>query len=121
MMPYEELPESIEDFAKLNVCFDRLLNDTPVSCPVPLHSIIEYLALEVPIEELPLEALQFIRTAQVQEKQYWVWRLDDEYVDDDHLVTVLHEPDGTTCIGYWDNSAGLSPDQLLLADYFDVF
>lgn len=119
-MPYEELPENIEDFAKLDVCFDRLLHDTPLSCPVPLHSIIEYLKLEAVVEELPLEALRFIRTARVQDKEYWVWRLDDEYVDDDHLVTVRREPDGTTCIGYWDNSAGLTLDQSLLADYYDL-
>jgi len=121
MIPHGDLPDDIEAVGRLEVCFDHLAQDAPESCPVPLRRILRYIELELPTDDLPASALHFVRTAQVQDKEYWVWRLDDEYLDDEHYVTVSREPGGATCISYRDNCFNLNLDQFLLADYCNLF
>ena len=64
--------------------------------------------------------LGFIRTAQVGERKYWIWRFRDEY-GIECFATVECAPDGTACIGYDINYLGLTPEQYMLGDYHNVF
>jgi len=120
MIPDTDLPDNPEEFAGLDVSFERLADDRAESCPIPASDILRYLEMELATEELPPEALRFIRTARVREKEYWVWELDEEYEDEDHYVIVWREPNGTTCTGYCENWWGLSLEQFLLAKYCKV-
>ncbi len=121
MPPYEEMPEDNAELARLVVDFSRLADDTFDSCPVSMEDILDYLHLESPdgdgIEE---KDLVFLRTAQVAEKAYWIWK----FTESDGVecyVTVSATSQGETCIGYEQNAYGLTTEQYMLGDYYNVF
>jgi hypothetical protein len=121
MPPYEEMPEDNAELAKLIVDFPRLADDTSDSCPVSMKEILDYLHLESPDgEEVEETALLFLRTAQVAEKAYWLWQFT-ESDGTECYVTVSMTSQGETCIGYEQNGYGLTPEQYLLGDYYNVF
>ena len=118
MISYEDMPEDNADIAKIEIDFPRLPDDTAASCPCPVHEIIDYLHLEG--ETVTANDLEFIRTAQVEDHRYWIWRFRDEDGEECY-VTVWFRSDRTQCVGYNDNYYGLTPEQFILADYHDVF
>jgi hypothetical protein len=121
MPTYEELPEDNAELAKLVIEFPRLADDTPASCPVSMKDIVDYLQLESPDgDEVEEQDLVFLRTAQVGEKAYWIW----QFTESDGTacyVTVSATSQGETYIGYEQNAYGLTPEQYLLGDYYNVF
>ncbi len=118
MIKYEDMPEDNADIAKIEIDFPRLANNTAESCPSPMREITEYLHREA--ETVTADELEFIRTAQVEEHCYWIWRFPDEGGDECY-VTVWTRPDGTECIGYDFNHYGLTPEQFILGDYHEVY
>ncbi len=121
MPTYEEMPEDTAELAKLVVEFPRLGVDTPGSCSVSMTEILAYLHLESPDgDEIEEQDLVFLRTAQVAEKAYWIWK----FAESDGVecyVTVLSTSQGETCIGYEENHYDLTPEQYMLGDYYNVF
>ncbi len=71
-------------------------------------------------EELTKQALQFIRTAQVGDRSYWIWKFDDSYGSQCY-ATVSISTDGQRIIGYLENYYHLTPEQFMLGDYHQVF
>lgn len=106
-------PTSIVDFR-------RLPDDSPASCPVPVVAVLDYLSDEVPDgESLTASDLVFVRTAQVENSRYWIWRFN-EPDGDAAYATVSAAPDGTATIGYETDYYGLTPEQFILGDHHQV-
>ena len=121
MIPLADLPADNAKLANLDVDFPRLDPDTPESCPEPLSAVVDYLRLESPDGDVVQgHQLKFIRTAQVADRAYWIWSYQ-EADGSNTLVTVAVTPDGTSCIGYEANYYGLTPEQFMLGDYYQVF
>jgi hypothetical protein len=121
MPAYEDLPEDNAELAQLVIEFSRLADDTPASCPVSMKEILDYLHLESPDgDEVEEKDLVFLRTAQVAEKAYWIWK----FTESDGVqcyVTVSVTSQSETCIGYEQNTYGLTPEQYVLGDYYNAF
>ena len=116
------MPEDNHDLALVQVSFPPLADDSPASCPVSVSEVLEYLAAEAPGgETLEPSDLFFLRTAQVADVRYWIWRFFEPDGGDEAYVTVAQEQDGLTCVGYDANYYGLTPEQFLLGDYHNVF
>lgn len=72
-------PPDPDELPNLNVEFPGVANDSAASSPVPIKQILKYLESEAAPEK-PSEAdLQFLRTARVEDADYWIWR----YVESD--------------------------------------
>lgn len=109
-------PPDPDELPNLNVEFPRLSNDSASSSAVPMSEVLEYLEGEA-APETPSEAdLQFLRTARVEDADYWIWRFK-ESDGAECYVTVSREADGGTTIGYEENYDGLTPEQFMLGEY----
>ncbi|TAK30631.1 MAG: hypothetical protein EPO21_18980 [Chloroflexota bacterium] len=116
MLSYDEMPEDNEDLAKVEVSFPTLPRDSAESCPVSISEIMEYLASEG--ENVVPDDLHFIRTAQVAEREFWIWRFVDS--DGDECYVTVDHGSNEWCIGYDANWHGLSPEQFMLGIYHNV-
>lgn len=116
------MPDNNADLALVQAEFPRLADDSAASCAVPLDDILRYLADEVPGgEALTADALTFVRTAQVADTRYWLWRFNEPDGGEPAYATVSVLPTGQCTIGYDDNYYGLTPEQYILGDYHQVF
>jgi hypothetical protein len=120
MLRLEHMPDDNADLANVAVSFPTL-PDAAAEPPVSTQEILDYLALEVPDgDRLRAKDLVFLRTAQVAEMQYWLWRFT-EPGGGEAYATVSRSPDGTVCVGFEGNDYGLAPEQFMLSDYHNVF
>ena len=113
-----ELPEDAADWGSVNIDFPRLSPDSAETCPLPLDQVVDYVKMESgDTDSASGDRLSFIRTALVDSEKYWLWK----YVENDGaecLVFVRQGGEGRLMTSLT-NSNGLSPEQYLLADYFD--
>jgi hypothetical protein len=93
----------------------HLEDDSPASCPVTVAELVRYLRANTEAKALTTENLAFVRTAQVYECAYWVWRFRDD--PPGRYALVLRDPTGDAWISCGVSNAGLDPQQVLLADY----
>lgn len=113
--------EDNRDLVKAVVEYPHLDPDSPADCPVREQELLAYLAIEVPDGELLTGAdLNFVRTSQVAESRYWLWRFNEPR-GDDAFLTVSQGPEGATTTGYSDNYLNLSPEQFILGDFHECF
>lgn len=114
----EELPDDAADWHSVKISFDRLTDDGPGSCPESEDEIFAYVAMEsADGDEADRSRFRFLRTAQVGDARYWLW----EYTEDDGQVCYASfrlSRDGSSTTGLAEPN-GLSPEQYLLADYYD--
>ena len=108
----------------VTVSLPRLSPDSPATCPVPMKDILEYLGYEAPggehsgsSEVIELRP-DFVRTALVEKTKYWIWKFTDADGRESY-VTVAVDAHGEEVIGY-DESFGFTPEQFILADYYDL-
>ncbi len=120
----EELPEDFYELRKVPIELPRLPGDSAASCPAPMEEILEYLRDEAPggkhlgSKQAIAFELHFVRTALVDTTNYWIWRFTDPEGRESY-VTVALSPSGEQIIGY-DESFGFTPEQFILADYYDL-
>ncbi len=118
MIARKDLPEDAADWTNVSVDFERLEPDDASACPCPMEEIMEYIRDEsADLDDAREEQVQFLRTARIGKAKYWIWR----YTESDGEVcylTVSDAPDGTGSMGL-SEANGLSPEQYMLADYFD--
>jgi hypothetical protein len=114
----DKLPDDAADWAKIPITLPRLDDDTADSCPASLAKLMDYVRMESgDTDNAEPERLNFVRTAKVAESSYWLWTYTDK--DDELNYMVLREdPDGSITLGL-SGPNGLSPEQYLLADYYD--
>jgi hypothetical protein len=117
-----EMPDDNRQLAQVAVDFERLREDTPRACPVRIGDLLTYLRDEVPGgARLQPADLTFLRTAQVAERRYWIWRFTEPDGGDPAYATVSVDDRGRTVRGYDTNTYGLTPEQFILGDYHQVF
>lgn len=120
----DELPEDFDELRHFPIELPRLPDDSATSCPVPMTAILEYLSYEAPggehsgSTEVIEFRLEFVRTAQVEQARYWIWRFTDSDVRESY-VTVGIDGDGEQMMSY-DETFGLSPEQRILAEHYDL-
>jgi hypothetical protein len=119
MLPLRnELPDDPTDWTNVDVSFVRLETDTAGSCPESFEQIMRYVQAESgDTDRAQADRLAFLRTALVQDTKYWLWN----YVEEDGTVCFVVfrvRKDGSTYLGL-SETKGLSPEQYLLADYYD--
>jgi hypothetical protein len=119
-----ELPKDFYELKNVAVEFPRLSPDNAASCPVTMRGVLDYLHYEAPggeesgSSEVMEFQPEFLRTALVEQTKYWIWRFAD--VDgNDCYVTVSLSCQGECVTGY-DESFGFSPEQFILADYYEL-
>jgi hypothetical protein len=121
MITRDEMPVDNSELRYVNVTFLYLEPNAAESCPEPLDSIIKYLRMESSDgDDVEAEQLHFLRTAQVADARYWIWRFQ-ENDGTECYVTVSASADGTICTGYDENFYSLSPEQFMLGDFYNVF
>ncbi len=122
MLTRTQMPEDNAELAKVQVSFARLDPDSAAACPVPLEDLLAYLDLEVPDgDQLTAADLQFVRTARVAERDYWLWRFTQPGPDGEEAYATACLDDGEVSLGYETDYYGLTPEQYLLGEYHDVF
>ena len=109
-------PPDPEELPTLDVELPLLAGNSAASSPVPTTEILEYLAHEAAPEQPTESDLQFLRTARVEDADYWIWRYD-ESTGAQCYVTVSRRPDGQTTLGYEENYDRLTPEQFMLGEY----
>jgi hypothetical protein len=121
MLQADEMPDNNAELASVQIEFPRLDMDTADGCPTEMKDVMDYLAIEVPGgHSLVASDLTFLRTAQVEDTRYWIWRFTEP---DGNLAyaTCSVGPDGAQTVGYDDDYYGLTPEQFILGDYHQVF
>ena len=116
MLTSEEMPERNEDLAKVEIEFDHVSFDL-VSEPKEIEPyLIEYLERE---GFTPDDNLRFLRTAQVEEKVYWIWEFTSD--GEKAYATATQDKNGGTSVGCDTDYYGLTPEQFILGDYHNCF
>jgi hypothetical protein len=124
MINREDFPEKFEDLHNVNISLPFAEGESESTCPVSMKNIHEYLGWEAPGgkniggEMMNDFELKFLRTALVNETKYWIWSFLDEN-DAECYVTIALYDNGPTFTGY-DETFGLTPEQYIVADYFDI-
>ena len=118
MIRREDLPEDAANWTTVPVSFDRLYPDSEMGCPATRDEIMDYIRTEsADTDSANTASLRFVRTARVGESSYWLW----SYTESDGTVCFVafsQSTDGSTVLGM-SEANGLSPEQYLLADYYD--
>ena len=118
MIRRDDLPEDAADWKSVAVSLERLQPDREDSCPEDREEIMEYVRMEsADADDSEETSLTFLRTARVGNASCWIW----SYTESDGTivyVTCRKNDDGSTCLSLSETN-GLSPEQYLLADYYD--
>ena len=118
MIGRDQLPHDAADWVQIQVSLPRLDEDTADSCPASLAELMDYVRMEsADTADAETERLTFLRTAKVEECSYWLWTYTESDGDSNYVV-FRQNPDGSTKLGL-SGPNGLSPEQYLLADYYD--
>jgi hypothetical protein len=116
--PRTELPEDAAEWTTVTVSFPHLEHDTAESCPESLDEIMRYVRAESgDTDRADANRLRFLRTALVGKDTYWLWGYEEEDAARCFVAFRIKE-DGSACLGL-SQTNGFSPDQYLLADYYD--
>ena len=90
------------------------------SCPVSMDRVVAFLQRETLAgESLWASHLEFVRTALVVDRRYWLWRFFDKG-EIECFVTASVGPDGQGEIGYDDNFLKYTPEEYIFSDYLGV-
>ncbi len=124
MIKREDFPEKLEDLHKVNISLPYAEGESEITCPVSMKDILEYLDWEAPGGknaggEMIIDfELKFLRTALVNETKFWIWSFLDEDDTECYVTVALYDND-PTFTGY-DESFGLTPEQYIIMEYFDI-
>jgi hypothetical protein len=113
----------VDEMRKIPVELPRLSPDSPTTCPVPMSDILEHLSYEArggensgSDEKIEFQ-LEFVQTAQVEARQYWLWRFFDVEGVECYLLIELRDRETVTA---YDESFGLTPEQFILGVHYDT-
>lgn len=111
----KDVPENVEDLRSWSVAFPELPPSQRRRHRTFVKDLVEYARRESGYCDLSTDDLRFTRSARVGDVDYWLFTLEESIGR--AYVTVAKAPSGIT-MGY-DESHGLSPEQFLLACYFE--
>jgi hypothetical protein len=117
---YEQMPEDTRGLASLDIALPRSEPDNEASAPVSRADVLRELRLQEPATfALSEDDLNFVRTAVIQAKRYWLWQFAAN--GKTYFVSVCLRSNGDVCFSYEENYANWTPDQYLIGDYHDFF
>lgn len=90
-------------------------DDSPDGCPIDVHDLLRYLRANTGSKALGRADVTFVRTARVNECDYWTWRFADN--GGEAFALVMRDPAGDSWMSCYRNDARLTPEEILLADY----
>jgi hypothetical protein len=118
MIARDQLSDDAADWVQVQVSLPRLNEDTADACPASLAELMDYVRMESgDTADAETERLTFLRTAKIGKSSYWLWTYTEKGGDSNYVV-FRENPDGSTELGL-SGPNGLSPEQYLLADYYD--
>ena len=118
MIERDKLPEDAVDWKGVTVDFPRLADDTEESCPESRSEIMGYVRMEsADAVDATEESLKFHRTALVGKDKCWLW-IHTESDGEVCYVTFWKKSNGGTLLGL-SGANGLSPEQYMLAEYYE--
>ena len=95
-----------------------LPENSPSSCPVSAGELLRYVRSNAEgARHVRLDQLVFVRTAQVQECRYWLWRFPAAGLASYALVMQDAEGPWLSC---HQSLGGQAPEDVLIADYRTV-
>jgi hypothetical protein len=95
-----------------------LPENSPSSCPVSAPELLRYVRSNAEgARHVRLDQLVFVRTAQVQECRYWLWRFPAAGLASYALVMQDAEGPWLSC---HQSLGGQAPEDVLIADYRTV-
>jgi hypothetical protein len=120
-LQYDEdgLPADNETLARTPITLDDAKGEDESTCPAEMSEILEYLEIEM-AEECEADDLEFIRTARLEDKVYWIWRTEDE-AGEEVYVSVSRSDAGQVTLGSYDNDEGFTPEQYIFGEYHEYF
>lgn len=120
MLSADDVPREPARLARTFVQLPRLDPDTPAGCPVTVDEVAALVVEEVPEVGARTGAdLDFVRTAALDDVRCWVWRLTDVGDGFDAYAAISEDADGVR-FGYAVDQWGLTPEQFVIGDHFDV-
>jgi hypothetical protein len=121
--PRDQLPRSWKGLKKYSFDFPLLSPNDRSRCPRTESDILKYLDVEAPggsesgSENVIEFDLHFVRTALVNDCNYWLWRFKADG-DLNCYVAVRETASGGSILGY-EETLGLTPEQWIVMDYYD--
>lgn len=126
MFDITKVSEDPADWGEFDVPLPYLSPNTEESCPDSLDEVMDYVRCEcADTDRATPDRLQFIRTAQVNDSKYWIWRYTEED-GSECFVTSSIDATGSGSLGLSDVFASpardrpLTPEQFLIADYHNL-
>ena len=111
----KKLPQTRDELTRYSIELERLEPDDVSRCPVTMAEVLKYLHAEG--ESVDEDDLTFVRTARIDDAEYWLWRFGDG--GSECFVTVSKIKKATT-IGY-EEAVGLTPSQYVYGDRHHLF
>jgi hypothetical protein len=92
-----------------------LPGNAPLTDPEDLQYVVEYLAIEVPDEEISADDLEFVRTAEIDGWRCWLWSFVDLYGEDCYVAASVWPSGGISVL--YDPARGRTAEQFIWFDY----
>ena len=122
MLSRQQFPDDFDQLKTVTIELPAAEGESESTCPTSMADILDHLAHECPGGEfaggqstIDFE-LQFSRTADVNGTKYWLWLFRDEE-DAESFVLVGR---GETRSLVYDETFGLTPEQIIVAQHFDI-
>ena len=109
-----DLPANTEEFVGLSVDFPSLSEAETQRYRTFEREVVNYVRLEG--ELIKQRNLRFLRSALLNNWKYWIWEFMTP--DGDRCYATVSERGGGELDSLYDDSRGLSPEQFLVAVYF---
>lgn len=116
ILTIKDIPAENAGLAHLEVDFLSLPDDQTRRFREFEDDLIDYLRLEG--ETISRRHLRFLRSALLNDSKYWIWEFKTPE-DDKCYATVCIDGKSVICYGYDQDWDGLTPEQFLVADYFE--
>jgi hypothetical protein len=92
-----------------------LPENSPSSCPVSVQELLRYVRSNAEgARHVRVDQLVFVRTAQIEDCGYWLWRFPAASLVSYALVMLDAEGPWMTC---HQSLGGMAPEDVLIADY----
>lgn len=103
--------------ARVHYSLPFLSDNSADSCPVTTQELARYVRAHSPGLEVDPRHIAFVRTAQVEQCRYWMWRYQVQ--DTPSYALVMEDGDGAWLSSY-SGEEHLTPEEILLADYHNA-
>ena len=113
----ELLVQMAQALASVHFSLPYLSDNSAGSCPVTAHQLARYVRAHSDGAEIDSTRIAFVRTAQVEQCRYWMWRYELEGAPSYALV--MEDGEGAWLSSYA-GEGRLSPEEVLLADYHNA-